>query len=282
MAAPTQIFVAGMNAARIYALSGDYPTGGTATPYDGLVVGGPVSLELTFGDPTTIIHPGNNIVLQQDVFPTADPTTGVLTVSRLDHATLAFLMNTKAPAIGNLSMIGWGTDQQGNEPTVALLAYQQAKTPSGDRAWHTYVIPRCVIIPKPSSLMNRDRSDMVYNVSVQNSTQHLTGVDFSVSVDGYTSGQMVDIQSYHRVHFAQFTSVSNATVFTFDTLLPAYADAVAKVSINGAAYCTEGAGADVQHAVSTKTNVTIGAATTTGDKVVVMYELDDTISDLSG
>jgi hypothetical protein len=117
---------------------------------------------------------------------------------------------------------------------------------------------------------------------VQNSTQHLTGVDFSVSVDGYTSGQMIDIQSNHRVHFAQFTSVSNATVFTFDTLLPAYADAVAKVSINGAAYCTEGAGADVQHAVSTKTNVTIGAATTTGDKVVVMYELDDTISDLSG
>ena len=49
MAAPTTIFVAGLNAARIYALSGDYPTGGTTTPYDGLVVGGPVSLELTFG-----------------------------------------------------------------------------------------------------------------------------------------------------------------------------------------------------------------------------------------
>ena len=280
MAAPTTIFVAGLNAARIYALSGDYPTGGTATPYDGLVVGGPVSLELTFGDPTTIIHPGNNIVLQQDVFPTADPTTGVLTVSRLDHATLAFLNNTKVSTVGDLSIHGWGTDQQGNEPTVALVAYQQAKSPAGDRTWHTYVIPRCSIIPKPNSMTNRERADMTYNVSIQNGTQHLTGVDFTVAADGYTSGQVVDILSFHRVHFAQFTSQSNDTGFTYDTLLPAYAVATAKVSINGAAYLVEGAGAG--KVVSIKTGFTTGSATTTGDKVVVMYELDDTISDLSG
>jgi hypothetical protein len=282
MAAPSKsIFVSGLNAGRFYALSGDYPTGGTATPYDGIAIGGPISLDMTFGDPSTVVFPGNDIILQQDTFTTEEPTTGVLTVSRMDYDTMAFLNNIKVAVVGEMNMIGWGTDQQGNEPTIAGLFYQRGKLTNGSRGWHTYVVPRMTAIPKAGGMINREPTQHIYNLSVQYGTQHLTGVDFSVAVDGYTSGQVVDIESNHRIHIVQWTSVANATEFTLNPLLPCYAAAKIKVSLNGAAYTTEGAGADLLHSVSTTTKVTFGAATTTGDKVVAIYELDDTASDLA-
>lgn len=280
MTAPAKnFFTAGLNAGRFYKLSGDYPTGGTdSVPYDGLAIGGPISLELTFGDPQTVIHRGNNTVLQQDTFPTADSTTGVLSVSRHDLDTLAFLTAGKVATVGDLNMIGWGTDQAGSEPTIAGLFYQQAKLPTGSRVWHTYIIPRMTAIPKPVSMTSREVSEMTFNIGVQYGTQHLTGVDFSIATDGFTSAQMISIESNHRIHIAQWTATGSQTVFTLDTDLPAYAANVIKVSINGAAYLTEGAGAG--KVVSTTTGFTLGTAATLGDTVVAMYELDDTASDL--
>lgn len=280
MTAPAKsLFVAGLNAGRFYALSGDYPAATNMTAYDGMAIGGPVSLELTFGDPTIVVHPGNNIILQQDSFPTADPTTGVLTVSRMDYDTLAFLNNIKVSTIGDMNMIGWGTDQQGNEPTIAGLFYQQGKLTNGNRGWHTYIVPRMVAIPKPVSMVNREAAQLTYNLNLQYGTQHITGVDFTVATDGYTSAQVVDIESNHRVHIAAFKSVTNDTVFALDTDLPCYAANSIKVSINGAAYLVEGAGAG--KVVSTTTGFTLGSASTTGDIIVAIYELADTASDLA-
>jgi hypothetical protein len=280
MTAPnSNFFAAGLNAGRIYQLSGDYPTGGTDTvPYDGLNIGGPINFTMTVGDPGNVTHPGNNTVLQQDTFPTTDPTTATLTMSRHDTATVAILTGIKVATVGDIKMLGWQTDKAGTEPTVAGIFYSQAKDPSGNRVWHTRVIPRMVAVPKSGNMASRERAEVTYNITPQNGTQHLTGVDFTVAQDGYTSAQYVDLISNHRVHFAQWTAAAAQTVFTLDTDLPAYAAGVIKVSVNGAAYLTEGAGAG--NVVSTTTGFTLGSALTGGEIVVAMYEIDDTANHL--
>lgn len=281
MTAPAQkIFVSGMNAARIFGLtSNGYLDGTGVAAYSGKPVGGPISLEVTSGDPTTIVHPGNNSKLQQDSFPSSDPTTGLLKVSRLDLDTLAFLKNIKVHTVGDINMIGWNTSQAGNEPTVALVAYQQGKLTNGDRGWHTYVMGRTVIRAKPSSMLNRDRADIEYAVDIQNATALITGVPFTIADDGYTFTDLASLESNYRLAFGGFKSVTNDTIFTLDALLPARASGIIKVSVNGGPYLVEGAGAG--KVVSTTTGFTLGTASTTGDYIGVMYEIANDSDDLS-
>lgn len=143
MAAPTKkIFSVGLNAARIYAIDQDtgYPDATNATAYDGFSVGGPVTFTYEPPDPEVISHPGNNQVLQQDSLPSLDASSGTLEVSRTDVDTIAHLTNTNVNTtlMTNVNSIGWRTNQQGTEPTVAFVTYAQSKTPAGARAWSTY------------------------------------------------------------------------------------------------------------------------------------------------
>ena len=188
MAAPSKkIYSVGLNAARYYALSGNYPAATNATVYSGVPIGGPIAFSLTIPDPETVAHPGNNSIQQYDVLPSNGVSSGSLTVSREDADALALFSGTKVHVIGTFAnAVGWHTSQQGLEPTVALVTYDQAKDEAGNRVWHTYVMPRCVILPKPKS-MQRERQDLTYDVQPQIATAYLTGLAFNASDNGFSS-----------------------------------------------------------------------------------------------
>src|SRR5574343_1337495 len=96
MAAPTKkIFTVGLNAVRIYELDQDDGSiaSTNATAYDGLSVGGPVTFTYEPPDPESISHPGNNQVLQRDVLPSLDASSGSLEVARSYVDTIAALTN---------------------------------------------------------------------------------------------------------------------------------------------------------------------------------------------
>lgn len=282
MANPTKkIFSVGLNAARVYALSAaGYPAATNATVYSGLSVGGPIVFSLEIPEPENVAHPGNNQILQYDVLPATGVSSGSLTISRQDDDTIALLTGTKVHTVGESNVIGWNTSQLGLEPTVGLVVYDQAKDNSGNRVWHTYVMPRTVIIPKPKG-MSRERGDLTYAVQPQVCTKYLTGLAFNASDNGFTTAQILDIQSNHRIAFAAWVTTATEVDYVFDTDLPAWVTGGTGMAVykNGV-LMTYGATADVTHYVATTLKITFGGALTNGDVVTCMYEISDTAVDI--
>lgn len=283
MAAPTKkIFTIGLNAVRIYEL--DQGTGWIngstgATAYGGLSVGGPTTFVYEPADPQSISHPGNNSVLQRDTLPSLDSTSASLEISRTDYDTIVALNNTNVYSLGNFNIVGWGSNQQGTEPTVGLVTYAQGKLPSGARCWSTYVFPKAVIIPKPKG-MSREQQNLKYFVQPQSSTSHLIGAAFTIGNEGYTAAEFNEFQSNYRLHIAQWKTVGTEVDYTFDVNLPYTANSGGiQVTKNGL-LMTYGVTADITHYVATATKITFGAALTAGDVIVAMYELAETAVDL--
>jgi len=286
MTAPTKkIYTVGLNAVRIYELNQTtgYINGSSgATAYGGLSVGGPVVFEYSPPDPESIFHPGNNTVLQRDVLPSQDTSSGSLEVSRTDYDTIVAINNTNVRTFGDINSIGWGSNQAGTEPTVALVAYAQGKLPSGARSWSTFVFPKSIIIPKPKG-MSRDQQNLKYFVQPQLATSHLTGLAYATSTDGYTSTEFNEYQSNYRLHFAQWqTTVSAETTYTFDTDLPFVNLGSGSITVtkNGTLMTYAATAASADEYSANATTITFGAALTSGDIVVAMYELADTAVDV--
>lgn len=286
MTAPTKkIFTVGLNAARIYALDQDTgylnATAATAS-YDGYSVGGPVTFTYEPPDPEVISHPGNNQVLQQDSLPSLEASSGSLEVSRTDVDTIAHLTNIKVNAslMTNVNSIGWRTNQQGTEPTVAFVTYAQAKTSAGIRAWSTYVFSKSIVTPKPKG-QSREQQNQSYFVLPQFASSHLVGVSYSVADDGFTSAEVNEYQSNYRLHFAAWKVGATETAFPFGTGLAYTANGADGIVVtkNGVKM-TYGATADATHYTADASGITFGAALTNNDIVMAMYELADTAVDI--
>lgn len=284
MAAPSKkIFSVGLNAARIYALtSAGYPGATNATVYSGVPVGGPVKFTMEFPDPESIAHPGNNAVLQYDVLPSLGASSGTLTVSREDADTLALLSGTKVRVFSTaINAIGWHTSQQGLEPTVGLLTYDQAKDESGNRVWRTHICARAVILPKIKG-QSRDREDLTYTVQPQITTKHLFGLTFTSADDGFTSAQVITYTSSHRLNVSAWVTTNVEAIYTLDTALPAATTGgVGMAVFKNGVLMTYGATADVTHYTANTTAITFGAALTNTDVVTAIYEIADTAVDVA-
>lgn len=285
MTAPTKkIFTVGLNAARIYELDQDDGTINSidATAYDGLSVGGPVTFSYEPPDPDSIVHPGNNQVLQRDVLPSLESSSGVLEVSRTDYDTIVALNNINVFNVTtDINAIGWRTNQQGTEPTVALLIYAQGKLPSGVRGWSTYIFPKCVIIPKPKG-MSREQSNHQFFVQPQNASKHLYGVAYNTSDDGYTSTEMNEYQSNYRLHVAAWTVTDAEVTLSFGANLQYSNNAGAGIIVtkNGTKMTYNASPVDATQYSTSASGITFGAALTNDDKVVALYELADSAVDV--
>ena len=284
MTAPAKkIFTVGLNAARIYDLDQDsgWLEAVNATVYNGLSVGGPMTFSYEPPDPTSIVHPGNNTILQRDSLPSQDTSSATLEVSRTDYDTIALLSNTKVRVFGDVNSIGWGTNQAGTEPTVALVTYAQGKLTTGVRSWSTYVFPKTTITPKPKG-QSREQQNAKYFVQPNVVTTHLTGLAATIGDDGFTATEVFEYQSNYRLNFAAWKTSSTEVDYVFDTNLPYTANAGPRITVtkNGV-LMTYGAASDITHYVATASKITFGAALTNGDIVVAMYELAESAIDIS-
>ena len=274
MAAPTtKIFTVGLNAARIYDLNDTtgYLGATTLAAYDGISVGGPVVFSYEPADPQSIVHPGNNTILQRDVLPSQDVASGSLEVSRTDQATIALLNNLKVRTVGEANQLLWGTNMAGTEPSVALVVYAQGKLPSGLRGWSTYVLPKCVIIPKPKG-MSREQQNLKYFVQPQTASANVTGETFTAADDGATSAEVVEYQSNYRMHFTAWSTTTSSAVFTLGASFPMVSTAGLVVYVDGARQTT---------GYTATTGAITFAANVAGSKnVTALFELADSVIDV--
>lgn len=275
MTAPTQkLFGVGMNAARIFALTtAGYPAATSTTVYEGYSVGGPMSYEITMPDSTKVAHLGNNAVLQQDVLPGTEPSSGVLRISRYDSATQAFLTGVKNQTIGDSIMTPYRTSQQGLEPTVALMVYQQAKDISGNRRWITYILPRCIISPKLKS-MSREVGEITYDITPNPSTKTIAGTALTVADNGCLTAEVNVYESNYRKGVVAWKGNGSATDFDFPTNRQAAVGNASNIAVyingvlqsSGVTYDTDG--------------LTFSVAPASGDYIVAIYDLADDAVDV--
>jgi hypothetical protein len=276
MAAPSKkAFGVGLNGAYIIPLTtAGYPAATATTVYEGLVVGGPASLEVTTPDPAQIVHIGNNQVLQRDQLPSTDTSSAVLTVSRQDLDTLAAITAVKVQTVGDLNMLPMMSSQQGLEPTVGFYAYQQLKDESGNRRWNTWIFPKVTISPKPGSL-SREARTLAYNITPNTTKKTIAGTLLSVADNGCVSAEYMIYESNYRLGVVAWLGDNSETDFAFPTARQAAAasnDAI-RVYVNG---------------TLTTTGITLGTddlnfavAPAAGAVIVAIYDMADASVDVA-
>lgn len=275
MAAPLgKSFPVGMKHVRVYALeSHGLPAATSTTVYEGLQIEGAQAFNLEIPDSRRITHTGDDRVLAQDILPRQEPTSGTLTTAINPHAVYAVMSSTKQATVGEASVIGYATSQQGSEPVLSMLCYQQAKEyGTGLRTWRSYMIPSTQAVIRPNS-MTADKQEFTYDLIPSAVNHHLWGLGFAAGVEGFTEAEIVETQTFNIPHVVSWLGDNTETEFDF----AAARQAVSTAKINAIILvdAATGVAADIRAA-------SIGASTTAkvvptpkpdvGDLLLCFYE----------
>jgi len=231
----------GLRHAQVFELnSSGYPAATTsAAAYEGYEIVGPKAFDITTPDARKILHTGNDRLLAQDFLPTLEGASGVLRTARNDYDIFALLTGTNLVTVGEAKLIGYATDQQGSEPDVGILLFQQSKDGVTKlRRWRSYMLPVTNAVIKPSS-MNDTAAEYEFQLLPQVVSKHLWGTTFALTVEGFTEAQLVETMTEGQPWIAAWKA--NGTVLTYPFHASRPATAAAKIHVvakNGIAQTT--------------------------------------------
>lgn len=274
MTAPSgRLYPVGMRMARVFKLNslGVPDATSDTTPYEGLVIEGAKAYELNIPDARRLAALGDDRIKMQDVLPRQEPASGTLRVSASDFDVHAVLTNTLKATVGEAVLVGHGTDQQGSEPTVALLCYQQGKQAgTGVRVYRSYMIPSTQAIITPSS-MNDQYGEQSYSLLPSPVDHHIWGIAFAALVEGFTEAEIIEADTFGQPHIAAWKQAAGSkTEFNFHADRPA--PSTAKIHAV-ATIASDGTVTDVTGTVTKATDgVTFSVAPANGTVVVCFYE----------
>ncbi len=207
----------GARHARIFALnSSGSPAATNTTPYSGVQVVGAKAFTLNIPDPRKISHQGDDRVLQVDYLPAVEAISAELTTSQEDQTAYALLTGTSKVTVGESTLVGLGTSQQGFEPQVGLLLYQQSLDETGTRNWRYVLIPKATVYPHPGG-MNENPSEHRFIVSPAVVSKHLWETAFSSGVEGFTEAQALVGAARYKPLMDSWVAATATTTFTLST-----------------------------------------------------------------
>ncbi len=233
-------FSVGLKRAIIYQLdSSGYPASVGTSPYEGLEVIGPKAFTLTVPEARKISHVGNDRVLAIDYLPPVEGVSGELRVGSNDMVAKALVANVFTFAVGDATLMPWGTDQQGFEVDVALLLFQQsldAQTKS--RRWKFYVVPKARVLPAPASMDENPAEDR-YTVAPNPTSVHLWGTALSALEEGATEMAFAEGMAERRPNIVAFKADGLEDTFLLPVGKPAIDPLSIVVWVDGVLQTTE-------------------------------------------
>ena len=215
-------FVYALNPATGYINATAVVSAGKIPSYDGIELIGPRAFNLTIPNPRTVPQLGNDRIVAIDLLPPQQPYVGEVHASAINFALDALTSNVKNTNVAGISLLPRYTDQQGSEPIVGFMNYQQGLTRyTKKRIWHAYVMPATRMIPMPSQ-MTDNPEDFRYYLAPNPSTMYLWGQALVSGTDGASEAGIDDIYSYYKPHIAAWLGDgSTKAVFAFNASYPA-------------------------------------------------------------
>ena len=241
------------------------PKATAVTAYSGLRWSGPLAFDLTFPQARIIPHPGADRVLRTAILPTKEVASAVLRVSDYRFDIQSILANVPVGTVGEAKEFPHVTSQQGYEPTVALLLYQQSQDlDTGLLTWHSYILPKCRCVLSPGS-MNDNAGEISYQIAPTPSTQRLWGKTLTAVDDGIVDAGIFEYDSEGKPAVVGFLADGAAVDFAFPVGEPALTIAKVEVYKDGVEVI---AGITV-----TVDKITFTVAPTAGAMITVWYEI---------
>lgn len=228
-----KVFGVGARYAGIFQLNASgSPAATSSAPYAGVTISGARAFNLTIPDARKITHIGDDRPLQVDYLPPTEALSAELTVAEEDQDVYAILTGTSKVTLGEASAVGLGTSQQGFEPQVGLLLYQQALSEAGVRNWRWILIPRATVYPHPGGF-SENSAEHRFLVSPAVVSQHLWETPFSSNTEGFSSAQGLLGASTYRPALCAWLATTSQTSFLFPTTLPLSTSAKLYLTVNG-------------------------------------------------
>ena len=196
--------------------SSGYPKAVDDTPYVGYFLSGPKAFALNLPNANIISHIGRDRVEETDQLPTKEALSAEIRTSGVDLDIDAFLQGTLKVAVGShTTLIGRYTDQQGYEPDIGVIAWQQSKL-SGSRRWHYYALPsaRASIM---SAGMEENPVDQRYMLNINPMSKFPWGLAMTDVTHGMVTSNYFDMYSlYAPANFPMVSFKADGIEDTFD------------------------------------------------------------------
>jgi len=256
----------GLRHVRVFELNAaGRPAASDSTPYAGLEIKGPKAFSLSVPAPRKITHYGADRVLATDWLPPNEGASGELRASVHDLAIHALLSGVEVGTIGEAKEVGHATSQQGKEPQVGLLLYQQSvDLVSGAQQYHAIIMPRVKCLPQPAG-MGENPEDRIYQIAPAVVSKRLWGTPLSAVTDGITDAQYFEYACEGEPRVVAFKGDGVEDEFSFEAAYPAKATGKVAVFVNGTAQTT---GVTVA-----ETMITFTTAPENDADIVVFYEV---------
>lgn len=246
------------------------PAASGTSEYAGLRVSGAKAFSLNLPEPEIVRQTGDNKVFTSFVLPPAENATAELNTGKMNLTVDALLTDVDVVALGDMQMLAYATDKQGEEPFVCLLAYSLAHNTDPDSAdfnedvYRYYLIPRAQVIPRLAPAEERAVSDHMYTVDIKRVTKYPWELAFVLGTDGCTEAEIIAGVSPARPRLVAFLGDGTETEFSFGK--NARATDNIHVYVDGVLQST-----GITLAVG---NVTFDTAPTSGKRIVVFYDTE--------
>lgn len=230
----------GMRHAVVFALNASGSPAATTgnsgtTAYSGMQIVGAKAFNLTIPDPRKITHVGDDRPLQVDYLPAIEAISGDLTVSEENQDAYALLSGTSRVTVGETTVVGLGTSQQGFEPQVGLLLYQQALDEQGTRQWRFALLPKVNLYAHPGGF-SENPAEHQFIISPAVVSKHLWETAFALNAEGFTQSQGLVGQSRYRPAIDAWLASTATTTFNLSRVagdtakMAVWVDGVAQTS----------------------------------------------------
>lgn len=267
MTAPTEkVGMYGLRYAVFYLLNANNtPKATNTTAYEGIQAIGSVAFDLEQPDSERIDFNGEDGVTGSAFLGPKTAMSAKLSVEASDPALIAMLDGLKVYSVGEMSLIGMGTERQGAEPQVGVHVFQAAKgLVTGKQYWHNYWIPSAQVVSKRDG-MKAGKQTMVFNIASMRTKYHLWGTQYTMATEGFLAAQWNEGWSNYPYRLASFLADGTATDFSFPADTPAIQTSGIVAHRNGVLVSS-----GITKAVD---KVTWGSAPTSGDRIDILREI---------
>lgn len=186
-----------------------------STPYMGVTFKGAKAWNLAIPKQRRIFHIDADRVGAADFLPPTEAASATIMTSADNMVMDQILTGNKQVAIAQANSIADLTSNQGFEPLIALLLWQQSlDSTSRLRTWRSFLIPRAKAIPLLSGFADKE-VDTTYDILMTPSSTNIFGVALTALTDGATDAQLFRAMTSGRPAIGAWLGDGATVDFTF-------------------------------------------------------------------